>query len=891
MFLYIENSNDFSSMGDDKTILQIWYYIVHMNTIPHDTKFWTLEGDQAILLLESDRNKGLDVLEVEKRKLSYGKNTIRKKRTKGALAVLIAQLASPLLGILVFAGVVTLYLNEYIESIVIFGAVLINILFGFYQEYKAENTIEKLASYIKNTARVVRNGEIREVDAEELVPGDIISIEYGSRISADARIIESTGLKVDEAILTGESLPVDKIDTPIATDGISDRDNYVFTGTYVVSGAGLAIVTHTGNTTEIGKIALSVAETKRVLTPVQNAVRQISWYVFMIALVIVIGVFVLGIIRGEHVLDMLVLSSAVAVGAVPEALPITLTVILSVGVLSISKKGGLIRKLAAAETLGSTTLVLTDKTGTLTHANLSLDQVYLLKDLLKKELPIKTISVSTDLNHEQKVILAQAMANTSGFVEKIGDDPSKWIYNGSAFDRILMKSIYQFDIPMNSEKEFDLILPFNSTNKYSIASNGTLITILGAPDILIKSSTLSETEQELILGHLHELSSQGKRLIAFGSKKYSKSDLSLGNVEILGLFTCSDPLRAEAAPSIQFIQNHGIAVKIITGDLPGTARFIASQVGIHATEQETLTGEQIKNMSDDDLKKLLPSVKLFARVTPEDKMRIGNLYRSMGEIVAMTGDGVNDSPALKAMDIGISLASGSDVAKSAADMILLDNNFKTITETITEGYKIRSNIQKVFVYLMSSSLDEVFVIAGALVAGLTLPLSALQIIWINILTGTLPALAFAYESHYSLEKRDKHIFSFKVKTLALGIGTLSSILLFLFYYVLVTLIPDQELARSLFFICFATYSVTISYSFRDINRLIYSYNPFSNMRLNIANIFAFTLLGLTVALPFFNKVFGTVSIPLNLIWIIIVWNIGNVLVVECAKFLLMKVRR
>lgn len=852
------------------------------------TKFWTLQSTEVLTLLGTT-GQGLSEGEVIIRNKHYGSNSLSNKSHKGPFSIFLTQLKSPLLFILFFAGIISLYLGERIEAVVIFLSVLVNIFFGFYQEYKAEHTIEKLASYIKNTARVIRNNSMRTVDASELVPGDIISIEYGSRISADARIIESTGLKIDESILTGESLPVEKTIIPITAETVSDRTNCVHTGTYVVSGIGLAVVTHTGNHTEIGKIAASVAETKRVLTPVQTAVKQISWYIFSIALVIITIVFVLGIIRGESIFEMLLLSSAVAVGAVPEALPITLTVILSVGALFISKKGGLIRALAATETLGSTTLILTDKTGTLTVGELSLDAIYPLAELLQPELPEISPITKETLSTTQKELLLLARANTSGIVEKKGDDPTKWSYTGSAFDQILLKSIHTLGISDTESDSGKLISPFNSTKKYSLATQGNHVSVLGAPDILIKSSTLSLSEQELLLSHLLALSNQGKRLIAFGTTENSSLE-SMGTVTLMGLFTFSDALRPEATPAIAAITSQGIAVKIITGDLPGTARFIAHQVGLSVSDGEIITGTELNNITDDDLKKLLPHIKLFARVTPEDKLRIGKLYRSMGEIVAMTGDGVNDAPALKAMDIGISLASASDVAKSAADMILLDNNFRTITDTISEGHKIRANIQKVFVYLMSSSLDEVFVIAGALIAGLALPLNALQIIWVNMLTGTLPALAFAYDNHRPEHRQHSTIFDFRVKFLALGIGTFSSLLLFVLYFILMK-IMSPELARTVFFACFATYILSVSYSFKNIEKLIISYNPFSNMRLNIANLIGFALIIITLYSPIMQQVFDLTTIPFALLWIIVIWNIGNIILVELAKYIIIRFGR
>lgn len=859
----------------------------HQNTL-----YWSVPTETLMEVLETN-TQGISSDEVKSRVNVFGKNILASKKSYSTFWILMSQLFSPLIGILVFAGGVTWYLQEIIETVVIFGAVFINIAFATYQEFKAENTIEKLQAYIKNKAKVLRNGNITEIDASELVPGDIVYISYGNRVSADMRILESTNLTVDEAILTGESIPVVKSVGVIESDLITDRTNSMFSGTYVVNGNATAVVVNIGANTEIGKIATSVSQTEKVLTPVQHAVKQISWYIFLIALVIVVFIFFLGIHRGESVASMLVLSSAVAVGAVPEALPITLTVILAIGVLNISKKGGLIRKLSAAETLGSTTLILTDKTGTLTEGKLTLGNIFLIKDIIDKQNIESAIDIRTHITHEQKELLRIAWYNIESTVEKVTDVKENWIYSGSAFDTIILKSIYEHNINIEQDKKRLLISPFNSTNKYSISSNEQELVILGAPDILLKASTLSDTEKNAVEQALVVLSEQGKRLVAVCTKKKTDfTDIKFENLDFLGICTFSDPLREHVANSIKHITSKGIDVKIITGDLAGTAKYIAHKVGINASDEEILSGEQIRKFTDDELQVVLPNIKIFVRVTPEDKLRIGNLYRSLGEIVAMTGDGVNDSPALKSMDIGISLASGSDVAKSAADMILLDNNFKTITDTITEGHTIRSNIQKVFVYLMSNSLDGVFVITGAIITGLALPLNALQIIWVNIITGTLPALAFAYDTNHATYKNKKGagIFEFKVKFMALGIGALGSSLLFILYYILVQHITDITLARSIFFACFSTYILTISYSFRNLDKLIISYNPFSNHRLNIANIIAFTLIVATIYIPYMQNVFDVTSIPLQLLWIPLAWNISNVWVVEFTKWVFIKIR-
>lgn len=845
--------------------------------------YWSLDQEQLFELLHTSEN-GLGDTEVKQSKEAWGENVLVDRSKNGPVKVFAEQFLSPLIWILIFAGLVTGYLGEIMETIVVFSAVVINIAFAFYQEYKAENTIEQLRSYVKNRTTVLRNGELRDVDAKELVPGDVVSITYGNRVPADGRLIKATSLYVDEAILTGESLPVEKKEGVVVTNEIAERENSVFCGTYVTQGVALMVVTATGNHTEIGMIAKTVTETRHAKTPVQKAVRQISWYIFLIALVIVTLIFFLGIARGENLLDMLVLSSAVAVGAVPEALPITLTVILSVGVLAISKKGGLIRKLSAAETLGSTTLILTDKTGTLTKAELSLDGIYTADMLLAHRFHAEQRVAA--LTHDQKNLIKLTAANIQATVEKVGDNVSQWIYSGGAFDVVMLKSMYRFGIADAVRHNERLLVPFNSSNKYSISRHDQETIILGAPDILINRSAWGDVEKSLAQDRVALLGAEGKRLIALGRKPFDQHPESIEGMEIVALFAFSDPLREEVVTAVQEMLTKGIGVKIITGDMMGTARAIARQVGIPTEDHEVLTGDQISSLDDDRLKELLPTIRVFARTTPEDKMRIGNLYRSLGEVVAMTGDGVNDAPTLKAMDIGISLGSGSDVAKSAADMILLDNNFKTITDTITEGYKIKSRIQKVFVYLMSSSLDEVFVIAGSLALGLAFPLSALQIIWINILTGTLPALAFAYETSFFVEKDRKHnkIFNLKTKAIALGIGTLSSALLLVLYYVLNRAIGDLAIVRSVFFISFAAYSLVIAYSFRNLDRPIWKYNPFSNMRLNGSIAVGLALLVATVTVPLLGKLFGVAMLPLEYAWIVFVWIAFNVVVVECAKF-------
>lgn len=867
------------------------------NDIVHT--FYNLDTHLVLEHLQTT-TKGLSEEQANKRLSENGKNVIEQTKKTSFVSALFGQFKSPLIGILLFAAGVTIYLGEVIEPVVILLAVLVNVFLGAYQEFKAENTIEQLKRLVTNTTLVLRDGVPKEMNSEELVVGDIVLLQYGCRVPADIRILDHTDLKLDETILTGESLPVEKTNELVTEHSVALRSNYAFAGTLVASGNGTGVVTHTGAQTEIGKIAGSLSLSKKVLTPVQTAVKSISWYIFVIALFVVAGVFVLGISRGEPIFKMLVLSAAVAVGAVPESLPITLTVILSLGVFAISKRGGLIRKLAAAETLGSTTLILTDKTGTLTEGNLELEHVVAQAEL---EAIFKTNGVTDaqqmfqnslplfDAKHIQdayKRLLLHAKENFS--VVLTHGEEGKTVFSGNAFEVILANILHTAD--MWSKPTSTIVLPFNSTNKYSVSVNeqssqgaAKTFTILGAPDKLLAASTFSDEQRMQLEMCIQGLSESGKRLVAIAQKKTDK-EFVCEDVEFLGMFVFSDLLRDGIRENVERIIKKGVRVKMITGDLPGTARAIGNAVGISALPHEVLTGMQISDLSDDDLRAILPDIKIFARVTPADKLRIGTLYQELGEIVAMTGDGVNDAPSLKSMDIGISLSSGSEVAKSAADMVLLDNNFNTIVETISVGHSIKSNIQKVFVYLMSNSLDEVFVISGALIAGLALPLSALQIIWVNMLTGTLPALAFAYDTHTDHVRTSKTIFDFRTKFLALGIGTLSSLLMFFLYYWLSETIPSQPVVQSIFFLCFALYVLVVAYSYVKFDKYLWQYNPFSNWRLNGSIGIGAALVLSTVYTALGQKVFGLVPVPSHYLWIVAAWIVVNVVLVELSKFII-----
>jgi Ca2+-transporting ATPase len=858
-------------------------------------KPWSLSASDLIKDFQSTET-GLSEKEAKERLLKHGSNAFHKKEKKSAISIFLKQFISPLIFLLIGAATVTGVLNEWIDTSVIIFAVLLNVSLGFYHEYNAENTLDKLTSYIKNRSRVIRGGVEQEVDSISIVPGDIIKLSYGSRVPADARILTINNLRIDEAILTGESLPIEKNTESVSLmSEITDRKNIAHAGTLVVEGYATALVYATGDQTEIGKIAGIVSDIDRIPTPLQKGVDKLAWFIFGLVILIVIGVFLLGISRGMPVLPMLVLSSAVAVGAVPEALPITLTVILAIGATRIAKRKGIIRKLSAAETLGSATLIMTDKTGTLTLADMQLVGLESKESILSSNSYVKE-DVFPD---NKKKLLELALENTDISIENPNEERKNWVFRGRPFEVNIAKACRLHDISLDriANNSRSLVLPFNSTNKYSVALKEDKYIVMGAPDILLKNSSLSKEEYIKLEEWIDTVSNEGKRLIGIATfpknKNGEKFDQSqVKDLEFLGMLVFYDPIRPEVPNAIKNIESHGMKMVLVTGDLIGTARSVAKSLNWEVKEDQAISGNDLRKLSDQELLKMILDIKIFARVTPEDKLRIGQLYQKLGEVVAMTGDGVNDAPALKAMDIGISLGSGSDVAKSAADLVLLDDNFETISLAIDEGRKILGNVRKTFVYLMSNSLDEVFVIGGSLLMGLALPLTALQIIWVNLFTGSLPALAFAYEEDLDKEKnlgRDlRLIFTKEVKVLTLVIGVISSFFLFISYYFLIKLGIAVDVARSIFFVCFSSYILAISFSFRSLHLPLFSYNIFSNKKLNISILIALVLLFVTMGVPVIRNIFDLAPLPIYSIPFIIVWLIFNVLLVEGAKYFMRK---
>jgi len=864
---------------------------------------WTKDISTLTTELKTSPDMGLTHTTAAMVRSLAGTNEFTEAQGKSAGTILIHQFISPLILILCAAIVLTASLQEWLDAAIISFAVIINAVLGFIQEYKAEQAIANLRSYITERTRVIRNGQEIEIDATQLVPGDLIHIIDGSRITADARIIRELNFTVDEAILTGESLPVEKDPGTLAADAtLTDQTNMVFAGTLAVGGSAYAVVTATGQHTEIGKLSQLVQDTESEQTPLQKALGKLTWIIIIVTTILVTAVFFIGINSGQDIHEMLLLSIAVLVGSVPEALPIGLTAILAIGVERIAKRNGIIRNLTASETLGSTTLIITDKTGTLTQANLQLKDIDTTTQLLAEGFEPQ---VQTEpYNDEQTAYLQLARCSCDVLIDNPEDKPSNWRIGGDDLEGNIVKAAAGLGIMQSAadRSEIQIRIPFSSKFKFSVTRIPSRYlpshlsqfadphVVLGAPDILIARSALSDQEKDRLQRSVQAHSNAGRRILGIGllTPHTEPGSITIDDVEhitFLGVLSFHDPIRPEVPAALKKIGEFGTRVIMATGDLPGTALAIAKQVGFKASHENVLTGAQVAAMSDAELNDRLDTVSIFARVTPKDKLRIVQLHQRRGEIVAMTGDGVNDAPSLKAANIGIAVGSGTDVAKSVADLVLLDDNFGTIVATIEEGKQVLSNIKKVFVYLMSNALDELVLVGGAIIAGVALPLTAVQIIWVNLFTGSIPAIAFAFDRQLMRETdtTSKTLFDYRVMFLTLGVGTVISGLLLGLYLVMLGQGVGEPIARTVLFASFGFYTLLIAYSFLDLSRPIWRYRFWQNKLLNIGFVVGSTLMLLTLYLPFFQHQFDIVSLPTNWLLFVASWLVLQVIIVEILK--------
>ena len=711
----------------------------------------TLRKEEVLKKLGTNEKLGLTEKEVIEKQIKNGKNKLADKKKEGIIIKFFKQFNDFMIIILIIASIISAIVskmqgeNDYIDSIIIIGIVIFNALMGVIQEAKAEKSIESLKKMTPQKTKVIREGKTKEINSEELVVGDIIVLESGNYVPADCRIIDGYNLKIEESALTGETIPSEKEANIICKKDIplGDMKNLAFMSSITVNGHGKAVVTETGMNTQVGKIANMIIENEAPETPIQKKLGQVGKILGVACLIICIIIFIIGIIKQTPPMEMFMTSVGLAVAAIPEGLPAIVTIMLSIGVTKMAKKNSIIRKLPAVETLGSSTVICSDKTGTLTQNKMKVMEIY--SENIQKT--IKYGMLCTDC-------------------EIIVENNNKIKVNGEATEKaIVEKAIELENNKTEIEEKIPRIneIPFDSNRKMMTTihktQDGYLIITKGAPDVLLKrcvrterGNIFSSNEMQKALRENTKMANKALRVIAVAYKEVKQlprqinSELIEKELTFSGLIGMIDPPREGVKEAVKTCKRAGIRTVMITGDHLETAKAIAKELEIIKKDEKAMSGSELDKISDEELRKIIKNYSVFARVTPEHKVRIVKAWQKNGAVVAMTGDGVNDSPALKNADIGIAMGkNGTDVAKNAADMILTDDNFVTIVEAVKQGRNIYDNIRKAVHFLIATNIGEIVTIFLGLVLGLKSPLLAIQLLWINLVTDSLPAIALGLE--------------------------------------------------------------------------------------------------------------------------------------------------
>jgi len=854
--------------------------------------FWhNLDFKEVVKILRTNIGKGLSEKEVKVCQREFGKNKLPEEKPLSMLRMFLEQFRSPLIYILVIAGIITLILKDYTDAIIIFGAVFLNTIVGYLQENKASQALRELKKIVKHTAEVLRDGNLKVIDSAELVPGDIIILNPGDKVPTDGRIIECYDFKINEMALTGEWMAAKKISEVLARKTpLADRDNMVFMGTVVEDGKAKAVVTAIGIETEIGKVARLVKEAREEKTPYQKKIVHFSEIIGTIIGAICFGIFVEGMITGGEFVEMFTTAVAVAVAAIPEGLPVAMTVILALGMQRILKKKGLVRRLASAETLGSTSVICSDKTATLTEGKMKVSDVIAFK--------------------ETKLLCLKAAALTSeAFIENPTSPKEKWIIRGRSTDRALLEAGIESGIDGKKEFEKKKIaeLPFNPVNKFAAAlynENGQkFLYVCGAPEKILEFSKLGKKEKENWQKKLEKLAQKGLRVVASAHRKINRergsADLTesgflsidlIKDLDFIGLITLKDPIRPEVKEAMKVCRRAGMRPIIVTGDHKLTAKAVAEELGFKVKEENILEGKDLDKLSDDDFEEILPQIQIYARVEPKHKMRIISAWQEKKEVVAMTGDGINDAPALKRADVGIAVGSGTEVAKETADLILLNDSFSIIVAAVEEGRAILDNIRKVITYLLSDSFTEVILVGVSIMAGLPLPVTAVQILWVNLIEDGLPDIALAFEpkeKDIMKQKPGGHeipLLTREMKTIIFIIGIFTDLILLGLFFWLWNQNHDIAYVRTMIFACLSIDSLLYVFSCKSLRRNLWRINPFSNKILVAAWLLGMAMLMAALYLPTLQAFLKTVPLGIFDWQIILGLGLLNVILIEATKW-------
>lgn len=866
-----------------------------------DGAIWhAISEEEIIKFFHSDLDNGLSSDQIKIYQKKFGKNKLPQEKPLSQLRIFLEQLRSPLIYILIFAGIVTLLLKEYTDSIVIFAAVFLNTFVGYMQESKSSKALRKLKSVLSIKAIVLRDRGEREVLADELVPGDIVLLRPGDKIPADGRLIEVNNLRVNESALTGEWLSASKNIKILKEDvSLADRDNMVYMGTVVEDGRAKFIITNIGIRTEIGKITSLVRETKEDKTPYQKKLANFSKIIGITIALICFAIFIQGIIAGRDLVEMFITAVAIAVASIPEGLPIAMTVILAIGMQKIFKKNGLVRKLSAAETLGSTSIIATDKTGTLTEAKMRVAGVYTYAD---------------GSPEDESLVFKIAILCSESFIENPDDKPEQWKITGMPTEKSIILEGSKYDFVKNKleklEPQIDQI-PFSSEYKYSaalrksaISGNENIIYIKGAPEVILeKAKYLYFKKQKIEINHeirgilnkkYEELTSGGYRVLGVAYKNIQSQKLnlkeSINNLIFTGFIFLEDPIRKEAKKAIQTCYQAGMRPIIVTGDHKLTAKSIANKLGLNIKDENILEGRDLEKMSDEEFNSRFRDIDIYARVEPKHKLRIIKAWQAVGEVVAMTGDGINDAPALKQANIGVALGSGTEVAKEVSDIVLLTDDFSVIVSAVEEGRAILDNIRKVITYLLSDSFTEIVLIGASIIVGFPLPVTAVQILWINLIEDGLPNVALAFEPKekdlmkQKPQSKNISLLTREMKIIIFVVGLITDFMLLGLFFWLWNNNYNIEYVRTMIFASLAIDSISYVFCCKSLRKNLWNINFFDNKFLIGAWFLGVVGLLSAIYLPFLNKLLGTIALPISSWFIIVGLALINVFLIETVKY-------
>ncbi len=868
---------------------------------------------------------GLTATEAGERLVKYGANELRGKKKPSLFKVFLRQFLSPLIYVLLAAGIISLVSQfitgeeHFIDVIVIFGVIILNAVIGTFQESQAEKAMEALLEMAAPKAKVRRNGKIETIPGREIVPGDIILFEAGDKAPADVRLLESVNLKVNESALTGESVPVEKQIVPVPEDAIiTERVNMLFMSTTITSGRATGVAVLTGMETEIGKIATGLDEVKQEDTPLQRNIKKLSQYLVFVFLGVSALLVAVGLIQGLGLFDLFMLAIAAAVASIPEGLPAVVTVVLAIGMRTMARRNAIIRKLIAVETLGSATVICTDKTGTLTLNQMTVRRLFsdgkfieITGEGYEPKGEFKQDDQSINLQKDSQITLllrAGALCNDASLTESNGKhgifgDPTEGALVVAAAKAGMHKAELQEkyprkdELPFASEKQYMVTLHYMAT-LHSEAGHSTAF-IKGSPEKILSYSRsilknghavpITEADRTRISGAAMDMGKDALRVIAMAYREFSEEPERLTdenvqeNLTFIGLAGMSDPPRQEAREAIALCKQAGIRVKMITGDNKITAESIARQIDL--PPGKAITGAELQKMSDEELAAEIENISVFARIEPLHKLRIVNALKANGEIVAMTGDGVNDAPALKAADIGVAMGiTGTDVAKEASDMVLADDNFASVVSAVDEGRAIFTRLRNVLFYTLNTNLSELVTLILALIFVGKSPLLAVQILWVNLVTDTAGDIPLGMEPKFGDELKQPPrgpgvgliypglMIRIMVMALMIGLGT------FLIFRWAETRMSVEE-ARTLAFCAIVAFEWLMAFSARSDEHTIFKLGVFRNRALVISIGIAALLQMAVVYVPFLQTAFDTFPLTLR-DWGIVVLAAGGLFTLE-----------